>query len=729
MREKFRAISIKKAALISCLLIGSFSLFPQTGPENKDAVDISNKKVLILHNNNIFIPANRIVDAQLGPALNAAGVPTASIFGEYFDPRRFADTATKRLYLDYLSEFYSNIDLDLIIISEESTLDFTAEFKELFRQDAPVVLCAVTEGSPIPEALSSRATGNFKKLDIKKNIDNIVSLLPETKRIAVLIGTSFQDNFFEQFLNEYLENYNPALEIQILRDYSLETSLSIIKRLPRNSAVLAISVFADGEGVPFNPKDVVARVVQISPVPVFGISDTYLETGFVGGNLMSFNDLAADAADYAIKILKGTPLSEIPPKVFQNRDYFDWNELTRWRIPLSRLPENSIILNKPPSPWELYRGQILAMAALLLSGIFMIIALIIQLRKRKIAETIISEQKLELDRIIRTNPAMVYIYDIDNGNVEFANDKVNQVFGFDEEARKVVNFRNLKPIIHPEDYPKLKEQINIISKSVPGKERIYELDYRIKNRDNEWRWYHCAEAVFSRNHEKKAEKVIGSAIDITVQKREAEIINSSLSEKQTLLRELYHRTKNNMSVIQSLLNLYQPSLRDKKSREVFQDMANRIQAMSLVHQKLYQTKNLSSVNIRAYTEELILLTSSSFKSVYSEFNFKVSIGDIFLSINEAVPLGIFFNELITNSFRHADCDNLLIEIDLKKAKNKICIRYKDNGVGLPNDYDIEKKGGMGFKTLISLTSLQLNGKFELLSGPGFHCKLEFALSR
>jgi two-component sensor histidine kinase len=148
--------------------------------------------------------------------------------------------------------------------------------------------------------------------------------------------------------------------------------------------------------------------------------------------------------------------------------------------------------------------------------------------------------------------------------------------------------------------------------------------------------------------------------------------------------------------------------------------------LSLVHQKLYESGNLSAIKIGEYVHDLTGLLCRGIGTGAGSVNFELETGDTELSINEAIPLGLILNELVSNSVKHGRRDDLNISIFTRvTGEGLFILEYGDNGAGLPADFSVETHSRMGFQTLMALGETQLNGRFRLLPGAGFHCALEF----
>ena len=141
--------------------------------------------------------------------------------------------------------------------------------------------------------------------------------------------------------------------------------------------------------------------------------------------------------------------------------------------------------------------------------------------------------------------------------------------------------------------------------------------------------------------------------DITVLKRNEEQIKASLKEKDALLKEIHHRVKNNLQIISSILSLQEAKVDDPASREILADSRNRIKSMALIHEKLYGSGELSSIDFAEYITSLMSHLSRSYGGNYGRVTTRTDVTDVALNLDIAIPLGLIVNELVTNSFKHA----------------------------------------------------------------------------
>ncbi len=216
--------------------------------------------------------------------------------------------------------------------------------------------------------------------------------------------------------------------------------------------------------------------------------------------------------------------------------------------------------------------------------------------------------------------------------------------------------------------------------------------------------------------------------DITQRVEYEERIKTSLEEKNALLRELYHRTKNNMQVISAMLNLSASKLDDSKVSEVFTDLNNRIQSMSMVHEKLYQSQNLSSINLKDYITDLCFSLKASYHKSDCIVSYNFDLEDVSVLIDAAVPLGLIINELVSNSFKHAFPGREKGEISIKlKAyeDSGLKIEISDSGIGAGSDFNTDKLETIGLQTVFAIGKDQLHGDIKLDTNSGFMFSLEF----
>lgn len=223
--------------------------------------------------------------------------------------------------------------------------------------------------------------------------------------------------------------------------------------------------------------------------------------------------------------------------------------------------------------------------------------------------------------------------------------------------------------------------------------------------------------------------VVTTYCDISDRKQAEDRLKSSLVEKEILLRELYHRTKNTLQVIRSLLLLQGAKIPDNEQvQTIVKETENRIMAIALIHQKLYQSKDLSHIQCNAYIQELAQFILQNYPTKEMNINLQVNAEPLSLLIDTAIPCGLILNELLSNTlkyaFPHNQSGKITIQVFRNKSKN-IEVIYSDNGVGVPADFDFREQQSMGLQIIIEIAEQQLEGKIRFESEEGITAIIEF----
>ncbi len=185
------------------------------------------------------------------------------------------------------------------------------------------------------------------------------------------------------------------------------------------------------------------------------------------------------------------------------------------------------------------------------------------------------------------------------------------------------------------------------------------------------------------------------------------IIENALIEKDSLLKEIHHRVKNNLQMVSSLLSLQTKNTRSKAAIEALEEGKSRVKAMALIHQKLYQNDDLSVIEMQGYIESLVNSVQSVFMKGGHNINITIDAEGVELDIDRAIPFGLILNELVSNSFKYAfpeDSENAKIYIHLRKNGDQGYFEYTDNGIGLPEDSEDRANSSMGIRLMNRLVN-------------------------
>ena len=208
-------------------------------------------------------------------------------------------------------------------------------------------------------------------------------------------------------------------------------------------------------------------------------------------------------------------------------------------------------------------------------------------------------------------------------------------------------------------------------------------------------------------------------------KKAEENIARSLKEKEVLLKEIHHRVKNNLQIVSSLFFFQSQKLNDPKMIEMFREGQNRVKSMALIHEKLYQSSNLASIDFRDYVQNLLNTLIQSYGINHRTTKFINNIEQVKLSVDLAVPCGLIINELISNSFKHAFKNKEAgeLKIDMRyDENNNINLIVSDNGEGMPEGFKYEESNSLGIKLIHNLTR-QMKGHVEFYNDNGTNVRI------
>ena len=216
---------------------------------------------------------------------------------------------------------------------------------------------------------------------------------------------------------------------------------------------------------------------------------------------------------------------------------------------------------------------------------------------------------------------------------------------------------------------------------------------------------------------------IASEQELLIQKRTQELKNT-LNEKIVLLKEVHHRVKNNMQIISSLLYLKKEMTENPEVAEAINESRNRILAMALIHEQIYKSEGLSTIELKTYIEELTHRVLSSYEM--DDCGLEISSNSFNFEITAMIPIGLIVNELITNSLKHArrPDSKLQISIAIEKENDFYKLEYKDNGQGIPESISFDNTKTLGLNLIYNL-SKQLGGDAEIIRGNGANISIKF----
>ncbi|PPS42673.1 PAS domain S-box protein [Chroococcidiopsis sp. TS-821] len=278
-------------------------------------------------------------------------------------------------------------------------------------------------------------------------------------------------------------------------------------------------------------------------------------------------------------------------------------------------------------------------------------------------------------------------------------------------------------LIYVEDRDRVLQELRLQSTS--ESKHLYSTEFRLVHPDGSIRWM-ANQGKVSYDMAGKVIRVSGILRDITKQKQIADQIQASLVEKEVLLKEIHHRVKNNLQIISSLLSLQSGYITDQQTLEILKTGENRIASMALIHEQLYQSRDLAKIDFADYIQNLVANLFSSYDVSSERIILHLNIERILLSLDIAIPCGLIINELISNSLKHAFPNHKKgnIYINLAALDDRYHLTIKDDGIGLPKHVNPNTTDSLGLQIVSALTQ-QLEGSLDIHSDSGAEFNIKF----
>jgi PAS domain S-box-containing protein len=286
------------------------------------------------------------------------------------------------------------------------------------------------------------------------------------------------------------------------------------------------------------------------------------------------------------------------------------------------------------------------------------------------------------------------------------------------------SFEAFQERVHPEDLANVLSQVE---KHLHGETERYKVEFRFKKKNGEWMWIAGRGIIVERAEDGTPTRFIGTHQDITERKEAEKEIQKQLAEKETLLKEVHHRVKNNIQNIESYLMLQQDSTNNSEAKKILIDAISRVQSMRILYDRLLLSEDQQEIPIKNYIHNLI----DSIQNIFSEkkqISIHKQIDEFNILANSAITLGIIINELLTNAFKYAFPKKAqgTISLSIKKIGNQVTVIVHDNGIGI--DDTIQKNTSSGFGlTIVKMLVEQLNGTYTAEKDNGTKSIIHFLI--
>ena len=347
----------------------------------------------------------------------------------YMDTKKIATPTYFDRLFDLYDEQFKGRKFDLVVAADNNALEFVIRYHEHLFRDLPVVFLGINnfdESMIYENNMRQYTTGVAENVDIAKNIDLILKIHKNCKKILIINDKSKTGYAIKRDISIVIPKYEKRVKFEYIDDFTLSDLKKRVKNLSKDTVILWVLLFRDKTGKKFTYKESLSEVRSVSNVPIYGLWDFYLGYGIVGGLLTSATSQAIVASNMVDEILKGRNPRDIP--IIQkspNRYMFDYRELKRFKIDISKYLDNYTIVNKPFSFYDKYKKLVWITVSVFIVILLVVVVLMLNIMKRRKSEKELKNQ-LKFNRLLLdTVPNPIFYKDL-NGiflgvNQAFAN--------------------------------------------------------------------------------------------------------------------------------------------------------------------------------------------------------------------------------------------------------------------------------------------------------------------
>ena len=683
--------------------------------QNAPAVDLSNKNILVLHTFEANLPANIKTDQGIRVTLEAAGLGVKQQFFEYLDLARNPDSEHRQELAEMLRLRYARRNIDFVITQRLGALEFLLNEGRALFPDTPVLALDLPSTFQLPQT-DRHIIRQSIAYDMIGTLEEALKLFPEAKRVYVVAGVYPEHKPYIDQARRDFRKWEGRLEFLYLDDRSLEDMLATVSNAPSGTIVLYLVVVTDITGKIYNPRDAVQLLSRASTVPVFGLYDTLLEHGIVGGSLVSFEQLGAQAAKLIMNVFANPQSLTTSKAVLEvpSVPMFDWRQLRHWNLDEGALPDGSIIINRRPTLWD-YKYYVIGGLVFILGQSFLIAGLLVQKRYRRNAEKSLRQTSQELDNFFSMNLDLLCIADTD-GYFLRLNPAWEKTLDYSLEelmSRRYVEF------VHLDDTAATLEAMRALA----SQQQVVNFANRYRTKDGTYR-HMLWSAV------RLGSRIFAAARDITdhlqaeaiinEREKELEILTGRLilnqeEERRRVARELHDDLSQRLAVLAIAAGRMESAVQDGPDtirnplidiRDKTIQIATDVQNISRrLHPSILEDLGLSKA-IEAECQQFAAREGIEMSSSVQIIPKSLS-KDIALSIYRIVQEGL------NNIAKHA-CAGC-VSVSLSLIENELRLTVEDDGIGF--DWaEARSKAGLGLSSIRERVRL-VHGTYHIHSEP------------
>lgn len=642
------------------------------------------KGVLLLYSEDKAHPGHELTDQGIRAVFQANKLFDVHLYTEYLDASRFSSPTHAHALADYLRGKYTDTKIDAIIpVYEAAVKLLLGEASDAF-PGVPVVASEVSrsfaenlERSPSRSFVTGAVIGD----NIAGVVDDALRMRPDTKRVALIAGTAPNDVYGRRMFDNGLKPYAGKIEFIDLSGLSMEDILTRVGSLPLHTIVLYSGILRDGAGRIFVPREALSLISRAANAPVFGLYDTFLGYGIVGGRLVSFEQQGKEAAALALRILGGESPASIPftgEQAYVN--LYDWRELKRWNIPETAVPHGAEIRYRQTSYWEEHMLEITAAGALIMLETALIFGLVTNLLRRRKAEQALRQSESNYRALYDGSADGILLLD-DSGTILDGNQASLRMYGYSLEE---IRGTKIKDLIDPEDLKitpfKLQDML---------KGESVRLNRRIRKKDGT---YITVEATGSRIGENLVQ---GLYRDISERKEMdsllrqwAEDLARSNADLEHFAYVASHDLQEPLRNVASCLQMLEQENKGKLGEDSDKlihfavDGAKKMKAlvMDLLTYSRLTTRGQPFKTVDV--QEVLDQSLSNLKSLIEEKGAEITHDRMPQVRGDSAQLLQVFENLISNALKFGPSMAPKVHVSAQRNSNEWIFSVKDNGIGI-----------------------------------------------
>jgi PAS domain S-box-containing protein len=644
------------------------------------------RTVVAVHWSTEDFPSNATVDAAIAAVFRESPDLAVEYFAEYLESDRFPEEQESLALRDYIRSKYQGRRIDLVLALTEPPLQFVLRYRDELFPGAPIVYSSHVAANDRRSVQG--LTGITHGDGYRETLELALRLHPSTARVFVV--ASAPNVAIKDLVREQLGAIAERIELSYIDEPTPENLRAAVEAVPSRSLILYVRQSQEEPGERLFPSEIARLVAEASPVPVYGIFDTHIGSGLVGGIVRDAWTTGTRVGMIGRRILEGVRPEDIPVETLPLVPMFDWRQLQRWGIDVSRLPPGSDIRFRAPTTWGLYWPYIVGAVVLTAIQGLIIGALVVERARRRQ-----SQKRYEQASI--AGGVGVWEWDVSTREV-FVDPSLKRMLGYgDHEIGNHVD--DWVRLVHPEDAPLVNAWLQEV---VEGTRPTYEVEHRMLHRDGSVRWFLVRGSPTVKHG--RVMRVAGTTTDITDRKMSQRALEQTEAELTRVARltalgefaaSIAHEIRQPLSAIAMntkaclrWLGEAKPDVGELRAAlEDVVDAGDRANELIDRNRQLFRQRSVQneSLDINGVVRDVIALARSRLQS--SAVDLTTSLTDTLPPVNgDRIELQQVLLNLLGNSIDAAEAvesRSRRVEIATSRlADGQVKVSVRDNGVGL-----------------------------------------------